>query len=768
MDPSQFRNELNKAIDYHQVLLKVSRFASFSASKQHIEQALPYSELAKAKEDLAYIQEGIEFIRKGKDCSLGGISDIQPLIESAKKGIILLAGELMQVSMFLSGVYNAINSFHEEEPLFFDLCDTMDPCIALRKEIDAKIDLSGDVKENATLALERLIQQQRNTRAEATRSTKEFARKHANQLMDTTITTIQGRFCVLAKASEKNTFGGLIHSASQSGLAYYVEPSSFVKINNTLQSLELQIEEEKKAIRKALSRQVKAKAIALESDLETITKIDSLLARSKWAYRYDGCVPVFQQRDSRLQINNARHPLIDEKKVVANDYALKPEQYCLMVSGPNMGGKTVTLKTIGLFVALSHAGFPVLAHEALFPWFESMWFDIGDHQSIEQNLSTFSSHMSKIATICEHAKEKTFLLLDEIGNGTDPNEGASLASAILEYLIAKKATIITSTHYEQVKAFGTSNPHTLVSSVEFDLETLKPTYRYLPGISGGSFAFSIAKDLSLDEKIIDRAIEFKESQMKESDKALERLEIEQKKVMQEKERFDQLIKDAHDLQKKAEAERQKWERKYEQLQADYDQRLEEMLEEKREEARSIIKSMQSNAKVHEQIDSLHQINQLAPAQKEEKQAKESFKVGDYVHISSLNSHGEIIEIRKKQATVLSNGMKMNVKLNTLSKIERPRPKPVPTKARVDKVSTRFPLELNLIGMRVEEGLQALDHYLDQAIVHKAISVRIIHGMGTGKLRAAIWNDLKKRSTIKSFQAGGPQEGGLGATIVNFK
>ena len=240
--------------------------------------------------------------------------------------------------------------------------------------------------------------------------------------------------------------------------------------------------------------------------------------------------------------------------------------------------------------------------------------------------------------------------------------------------------------------------------------------------------------------------------------------------MKKQERFDVLIQNAHRIQKEAEAEKQKWIGKRETLEAEYEHELEAMLDEKREEARAILAKMKNHpeVKVHEQIESLHAINDLAPEQKEEKAAKETFAVGDYVHIDSLNAHGEILEIRKKQATVLTNGMKVNVKTNVLTKMKRPNvPKTAP-KPRLERVTKRFPLELNLIGMRVEEGLNALDRYLDQAIVHKAISVRIIHGMGTGKLRKAVWDDLRKRNTVKSFESAGPNEGGLGATIVTLK
>ncbi len=768
---SGFKKQMDRSIDYAAVLEQIAGYAAFSRSVAMIRNAMPLETVQLAREQLDFVQEGMEYVRLGKDLSMGGVTDIEPFLDSASKSIVLLPGELNAIALFLSAVRRAVQAFEEErEPRLAEYAATMDPCDKLRKKIEAMIDLGGDIKEDATPTLYGRTQALRQAKADLSVFARGYTKQHATRLMDTTTTTIQGRLCVLAKTPEKNSFGGMIHGTSQSGMATYVEPREFVVRNNKIQSLALEIEEEKRRICRELTAQVAASALALGSDLETMTFLDTVMARAKWANRYDGCVPKFQTRDHSFRFAHARHPLIDEQKVVANTYASQKDQFCLMISGPNMGGKTVTLKTIGLFVVLAHAGFPVLAHDAMLPWYTSMWFDIGDDQSIENNLSTFSSHMSKIARICQAANEHTFILLDEIGNGTDPLEGASLASAILAYLIDRQSTIVTSTHYDQVKEFGKADLHTLVSSVEFDVETLRPTYRYLPGISGGSFAFAIASQLQLEPAIIAHARTLKEENMKESQKALERLEIEQKEVMKKQERFDVLIQNAHRIQKEAEAEKQKWIGKRETLEAEYEHELEAMLDEKREEARAILAKMKNHpeVKVHEQIESLHAINDLAPEQKEEKAAKETFAVGDYVHIDSLNAHGEILEIRKKQATVLTNGMKVNVKTNVLTKMKRPNvPKTAP-KPRLERVTKRFPLELNLIGMRVEEGLNALDRYLDQAIVHKAISVRIIHGMGTGKLRKAVWDDLRKRNTVKSFESAGPNEGGLGATIVTLK
>ncbi len=437
-----------------------------------------------------------------------------------------------------------------------------------------------------------------------------------------------------------------------------------------------------------------------------------------------------------------------------------------MISGPNMGGKTVTLKTIGLFVALAHAAFPVIAYQAHMPYYTDMWFDIGDQQSISNNLSTFSGHISKIAQICQNANEHSFVLIDELGNGTDPLEGASLAIAVIQYLIQQKCTTITSTHFNQVKSFGKTNPHVLIASVEFDGETLRPTYRYLPGISGASYAFSIADSYDLLPEIIEEAKEIKEQNTKNVERELEKLEVLQRDVQKKQERFDTLIADAHRIQKEAKEDKEKWDAQKHQMALEYEQSLNEMLEEKREQADAMIQDMRQSqtGKMHEQAQLLHELSEMQQPISDTKQADDTLQAGDYVRITDLNSHGEILEIRRKEATVLTNGMKMKVKLNRLERMKRPQPKTVSQKANVQTTS-RFPLELNLIGMRVQEAIEELDHYLDQAVVHKVNQVRIVHGVGSGALRAAVWDDLSKQTFVKDKQSAPPNQGGLGATIV---
>lgn len=766
----RFKEELDSAIDFNTVLEQVSAYASFSCSKENILASLPLKDKLKIQESLTLVSEACQFEQAGHLVSLAGASDISSILKKADKKMTCTSKELIDIYHFLCACKSACSAFEGYEHLH-DLANSMNPLTRLMDEIIQKIDLTGSIKEDATPTLKRLHKTLTDSRLSLKEKSLSFLKRNSDKLMENMTTTIQNRLVVLVKANEKNSFGGMIHGQSSSGLAFYVEPSAFVGDNNKISSIQIEMEEEKARICKELSLLVGKNVLTLSSNLETLTIIDVALSKARWAIQKDGCIPTLQSRDHSIYIENARHPLIDVKKVVANTYELTSEQACLMISGPNMGGKTVTLKTIGLFVALSHAGFPVIAHKAILPFYHSMYFDIGDHQSIENNLSTFSSHISRLSFICQKANEYSFVLLDEIGNGTDPLEGSSLAIAILKYLIQKKCTIITTTHYSQVKAFGKTNSSILVSSVEFDSQSLKPTYKYIAGISGASYAFHIANQYHLNPSILKDAEEIKSNNEKNVEQELEKLEKLQNDVLKQKDKFNRLIEDAHRIQKESDQKNREIEKKKQQFDEEYQLALSEMLEEKKQQAKKIIKELrqQKIGKQHQQIEKVHDLDLLNESMLiEEEKVDNHFVVGDYVKIQGLNSHGEIVDIRRNEATILTNGMKMKVKMNKLEKIHKPQIQKTNYKAHVETVSTRFPLELNIIGMRVEEGIDALDKYLDQAVVKRIKQVRIVHGMGTGALRTAVWKDLKKQSCVDKYMAAGPNEGGLGATIVVLK
>lgn len=764
-----------EALDFAAVLEQFASRAFSSKTAEKIRRTQAGHDLLAIRRDLSRAREAADYLQSGGTLSLGGLRDITRIIQAAEKGITLLSNELLDVSFFLGACQAVLSAFDpEKSPLLYEIASTLTPCKPLQTKIDASIDLSGQIRMDATSTLKNLDRRLIQTRADLSAAARRFIKAHESSLVDTVSVTSQNRVCVLIKSADKYKFGGMVHGLSQSGAASYVEPDALVGLNNQVSELEMEIENEKKRICQELSSMVRQNARALLSNDESMEIIDLAMAKGSWMQAYDGCIPALHTSGRQLRLEHAVHPLLDSTTAIANRYLLESGKSCLMVTGSNMGGKTVTLKTIGLFVLLAHCGFPVAAHEALIPFYSRFFFDIGDEQSIENNLSTFSAHATKLGRILREADENSFVLLDEIGSGTDPQEGAALAQAVLESLIQRDATILTSTHYSQVKSFGAANGKVQVGSVEFDPETLRPTYRFLNGVSGASFAFPIARALGLPESVLKRAETIKHDNESESARALEALEKKQADVQKQKDRFDHLIENAHELQRKADHDREKWASMKKRLEDEYESQLDDMLFEKKEEARKIIRELKAsqNRMDHEQIEQLGRLDKLAERKGKGQNAKEikprEFKAGDYVRIPALNNHGEIQEIRRNKATVMVNGRRVTVSADQLEPMARPKPEPSRRKDRPERSFKAFPMELNLIGMHVEEAINTLDHYLDQAVYHRVKNVRIIHGMGTGALRNAVWQDLKKQPQVKGINAAGPNEGGLGATLVELK
>ena len=766
------------AVDFPAVLEQFAAHCASAKTARHLRESKLLKSASVMRRRLDLCKEAGEFLQSGREISLGGLGDIVPYVKTAKKGLTLTGSELLAILMFSSASAAAADAFDpEREPLLYDMASTLSDLRRLAQSIDEAIDLSGQVKPDASARLQNLANRLLGAKADLSAAAKRFIHSHSDSLVDTMSVYSGSRVCVLVKTGDKYKFGGIVHGTTQSGAGSYVEPDALVPLNNEIANLEIEIEEEKKRICLELSRSVKANAKALLSNDETLETIDLAMAKARWMHQHDGCVPVLQSLTHAIAIDHAVHPLLDPVTAVANSYNLSSEQDCLMITGSNMGGKTVTLKTIGLFQLLAQCGFPVSAHRAILPMYEQFYFDVGDEQSIENNLSTFSSHISKIAKIINKADDKTFVLLDEIGSGTDPQEGASLAQAVIESLIDRHSTILTSTHYNQVKAFGKTHPRVLTGSVEFDPVELKPTYRFLPGVSGASCAFHIANQFGLSGAVLARARELKAANESEAAKQLEILEKQQAKVQKQKDKFDALIKDAHRLQKEADEDQKKWSKMKKRLDDDYARKLDDMLFEKTEEAKAILRDLKksSGQANHEQIEKMGELNALGIAQgqnsqtQEEKPQTKPIEAGDYVHVISLNNHGEVVSVRKKKAVVLVNGRKITVSTDQLEPMKKPKAAPViRRKASADVSFKPFPLELNIIGMRVEEGIRELDHYIDQAVYHNIKNVRIIHGMGTGALRNAVWKDLKSHPQVKRITSGGPSDGGLGATLVELK
>ena len=461
--------------------------------------------------------------------------------------------------------------------------------------------------------------------------------------------------------------------------------------------------------------------------------------------------------------------MIDPQKVVSNTYRLNTPKRMMLITGSNTGGKTVTLKTIGLFALMSMSGFPILCDEAQLPIFDHIFVDIGDEQSIEQSLSTFSAHLSKLARICDEASEHSLVLMDELGSGTDPKEGEALALAILQHLKDLKSTCIATTHYSALKIECAKWDEVLLSSVEFDVENLRPTYRFIEGLSGSSYAFEIARKFGLSSSILKEAMQFKENVKSNEEKMMEKVDELLNENYQLKEKLLAERSQLEEERTKFMLQREKFEKERQKVYEQAQQKAEQIILEAQEEAESVIrelKALGSDAKNHE----LLQVKKkLVVKEVEQPPISDDYEysVGDHVKLVKYNYIGVIEEINGNQLQVLANGIKMKVKKSDCLPVQKPKQK----KQKVSYTKTlrsAFSMECNVIGERVNDALAIIDKYLDNAILANVSVVRLVHGVGTGALRNAIHTYLKKHPKVAEFRLGGQGEGGMGATVVTLK
>ena len=463
--------------------------------------------------------------------------------------------------------------------------------------------------------------------------------------------------------------------------------------------------------------------------------------------------------------------MIDQKEVVANDIVLKKPQDILLISGSNTGGKTVALKTAGLLSLMAICGLPIPVTQAKLPLFDAVFVDVGDEQSIEQSLSTFSSHMKRLVFITQHATKNSLVIIDEICSGTDPKEGESLAEAILTYLHKKGAYILASTHYSALKEFAKESDYIKIASVEFDQEKMQPTYRLLDGSVGNSYAIEISKHLGLNQDIIQHAFIIKDESMTTSQKLLEKLQSELSAVLQEKEALEKLQKETADKEKHYQQLIDNYQSKKEKMIEEAQSDANEILEEAQNKADAILKELQGQIKPHQVIQAKKQLGDLKHQKKQvENHENHDYKIGDIVKVLSVNRQGEVVDINKKgMLTISMGGLKLNAKKTEVQFMHEKVPEKKETSnIRSLRRANKQSYELNIIGMRYEEAMNAVDKFIDGALVSNYSTVRIIHGMGTGVLRKGVRKLLDKNKYVKSYQDGGPNEGGLGATVVYFE
>lgn len=774
-------------LEFYKIKQAIEPLCASSLGLNRLEHLMPTTNEKQVEYALNQSDEALKIILALGEAPLGGVSDITGAIKRAKISAMLSAPELLSISRLLYAV-SQLKSFAErlteikvETPIFRSYVDSLVSLNRLQTAINDCIDETGYVLDSASSELRSIRRSIQSTESRIKEKLNHVVSERRNKLTDGIITIRNERYVVPVRAEAKNTFGGTIHDQSSSGNTYFIEPKEVVDLNNKLQEFHVEERREIERILRVLTEEVKKFVDALAVNVDVLGEIDFMFAKGKYARLMNGVRPTMNQKGI-IRLVGARHPLIDPRVVVANDIELGDEYTTIVITGPNTGGKTVTLKTVGLLTLMAQAGLLIPAHpSSQLAIFDHIFADIGDEQSIEQSLSTFSSHMTNIVRIMERLTVNSLILFDELGAGTDPKEGASLAISILDYVKVRGARTIATSHYPELKAYAYECDDVINASVEFNIETLSPTYRLLVGVPGRSNAFEVSKRLGLKEAILEAARARVETTKTELTDLITKLEDRGLQL-------DQEIQQLQQQNQEVEAMRQDYERKIAKFEAEREKVLEQIKKEAfenirqaKEEAEQIVADLRQAKKDADLSLKDHELTEKLTALKasEAKQAeqfkrkarnKAPLKSGDEVMVLSLNRQGELLEKTKNGEWMVQLGMmKVNIKEDDLEYLRKSVKKKDSGKGKmIHKRRTDVGIQLDLRGERYEDAMLRLDKYMDEVLLAGYQTVTIIHGHGTGALRQGVHKYLKQNKHVASFRFGGAGEGGTGATVVELK
>ena len=770
---------VEKSLELDVILKQVENCCDFSLGKKRVQNLKPCYDRLVIRRDNARMKEALTCTVKYGPCPIQGLSDLTATLARAQKGMVLSNQECLDELRLIDGI-RAMKNYEQTlvdvpHENLSELFDSLTVHGTVERYLKRVFNEYGEIMDNATEKLHSIRSSLRRIDGDISAAAARFVASHSSSVVDSIVTYRNDRAVVLVKASEKNAFGGMIYGNSASGQASYVEPSSLYGLNNRRQSLKEEEKEEIQAILKECSIRIGSVADEETANLETGAILDEIFAKAKWGKDRNGSVADLSE-NSELSIVQARHPLIDPKKVVANTYHLSSSQNILLITGPNTGGKTVSMKVIGLTVLMTYCGMPVSCDSAVIPYFDAVYADIGDDQSVVSSLSSFSAHMCKQAELLKKATSASLCLLDEIGSGTDPREGEALAIAILNELRKKGTMAVITTHYDRLKAYGKRHDDILVAGVQFDMEKLMPTYRYMEGFTGQSNAFEVAERYGVPHSIINYARYLKNQAKTREDELIEKLESQLNETEKLKEELTWKQKETEERESALKKERADFERQKEKLLEDAHKEADDYVESVRRKASAVLKNIrkrQDEIRYHEALDAVKSLNVSEESEQEsEPQQEFAYQVGDAVELKGNSQVCEVLEVGKKELRISMNGREMRVRKNQV----RPSMHVIPKMKKQNHVVintkrdifSSMPLEVNLIGLHVDEAMNKMDDYMDQAAMHGLKSFRIIHGDGTGRLRKAVHERLRHNSAVQEFRLGMPAEGGTGATIVRMK
>ena len=784
-----------KTLEYNKIIDRLITHASSHAGKEKCRSLTPFDDLETINTLQQQTSAGLSRLFKKGTISFGSVKDIRPSLKRLEVGSVLGIGELMTVAGLLENA-NRVKSYgrHDREDeaedcldIFFQSIEPLTPVAAeIRRCILAEDEISDDASPTLRNIRRQMKQLGDKIHTELNRIVSGSAKEY---LQDSLVTTRNGRYCIPVKAEHKNAVSGIIHDQSSTGSTVFIEPAAIVKLNNDIRQLEVKEAEEIEVILANLSELCAPHIEELSTNFRVLTELDFIFARAGLAMEQNASIPVFNTK-GYIRLKKARHPLIDKKKVVPIDVSLGGDFHLLIITGPNTGGKTVSLKTVGLLTLMGQAGLhiPTMDQSEL-SVFEEVYADIGDEQSIEQSLSTFSSHMTNVVSFLEKADYKSLVLFDELGAGTDPTEGAALAIAILSTLHKRQVRTMATTHYSELKMFALSTPGVENGSCEFSVETLSPTYRLLIGVPGKSNAFAISSKLGLPEYIINKAREQLTEEAESFEDVITNLEQSRITLEKEQEEIARYKKEIATLKEALENKQEKLDSRKEKIINQANEEAKRILQEAKDYADETMRKFhkfgkdnistkemeQEREKLRKKMAKAESKTAIKPAAKKGNLKPEDLHLGDSVKILSLNLKGTVNSKPDSRGNLFVQAgiMRTKVNITDLELIDEPViTGPALAKTGAGKIkmskSASVSTEINLLGKTVDEAIAELDKYLDDAYLAHIPSVRVVHGKGTGALRNGVHKFLKKQRHVKSFRLGEFGEGDAGVTIVEFK
>ncbi|EDN7997887.1 endonuclease MutS2 [Listeria monocytogenes] len=777
-------------LEFDKIKKQLTEFASSSLGEQAILELAPATDFQVVQKTQLETEEGAKIIRLRGSAPITGLTDVFAHLKRLEIGgdlnglEIYQIGSNLRVSRQMKNFMNDLLEIGVELPLLGALSDELLVLKEVEEDIAISVDESGKVLDTASEALSTIRRTLRRTEDRVREKLESYLRdRNASKMLSDAVITIRNdRYVIPVKQEYKGHYGGIVHDQSASGQTLFIEPQSVVDLNNERKALQAKEKQEIERILAEISASLAAWINEIHHNTFILGRFDFIFAKARFGKAMKAVTPHLSDAGV-VHLIAARHPLLDAAKVVANDIYLGEDFTTIVITGPNTGGKTITLKTLGLLTLMAQSGLQIPAQEdSTIAVFEHVFADIGDEQSIEQSLSTFSSHMTNIVSILGNVNQKSLILYDELGAGTDPQEGAALAIAILDASHAKGASVVATTHYPELKAYGYNRVHATNASVEFNVETLSPTYKLLIGVPGRSNAFDILRRLGLSENIITEARSLVDTESADLNDMISSLEEKRNLAETEYEEARELARGAGNLLKDLQKEISNYYQQKDKLIEQASEKAATIVEKAEAEAEEIIhelRTMQLNGaagiKEHELIDAKTRLGNAKPKTinktipQAPKQKPHVFQEGDNVRVLSLGQKGTLLnKISDKEWNVQIGIIKMKIKTVDLEYIQPEKPK----KQRIitSVHSSGFPAksELDLRGERYEDALQKVDKYLDEALLAGYPQVAIIHGKGTGALRTGVTEYLKNHRMVKSIRFGAAAEGGNGVTIVEFK